>query len=484
MKRILALLLGLLLLLSVCSCSGAGGKGGSSDGAGNGEYVDPKLDFGGRDILIANQEARQKMHMLFVIDAEETDDTLNAAIWESNQRVQQKFNFTLKEDLFPQGTWEEMWTDHAVYLLRNFMSGDDVFDVVFYAPNQYPDLINNGYLYDLSDFEQLHLDQPWWDTQLNEDLTINDRLYMSSGPINLMAYDSMACLVFNKDIILANQLEMPYDIVREGKWTIDKLNELATECKNQGSDPHWWILTGQGGTSVYGIGMHRDFPSSFLTSAGISFLSEKDGEYDLAVGTTDDFYLALDKLKPLFTHCEQGGSAGGDCSGSANNIRAYFREGRAAFCMVSTIEAFGLRDSEIDFGFLPLPKLNEEQETYITDVMERTSFVCIPTASSDPENVASMLDALAYDRYKNVVPVYYDSYITYKGVRDEESLEMLEIMTEGRTMNPGIAYGLCLELVVQDISWNFPSDSIASLIASKESTVNDYIDEFIANNFN
>ena len=486
MKRNLFLLLALLVIFAICSCQSTAnvGSGGSGNGMSDGEYTYPSLNFNGDDIVVSNLERRGATHEHFVVSADETTDTLETAIYESNMRIEELFNFTLVEKKFPRGDWETMWIDQANDLIRNFNSGEDVYDFVFYAVNQYPDLIANGYILDLSDFEQLQLDQPWWDAQLNEDITINDRLYMTSGPINLMAYDNMACLIFNKSIIENNRLDSPYDMVRDGTWTLDALYGLATECVNLGTDEHYWILAGQGGTSTYGTGIHRDYPPYFLTSAGIRFVEETDGDYNLTVGSSDDFYLALDKITPFFTHCSSGGVGGGDASGGNNGRMQYFKEGRVAFCMISTIEAFDMRDTEIEFGFLPLPKLRVEQENYITSVEDHMSYLCIPTTSERPEDVASMLDALAYDRYKNVVPVYYDSYVTYKGVRDEDSLEMLEIMTEGRTVDIGVAYGWCYELITQKIGWNILSGNAASIIAGEEGPINERIDTFVKNYFN
>ncbi len=485
MKRTLPLLAAILVLAAVCGCNGSTGSNtdgtGSADGTGNeaqGEYVYPELDFKGETITVSTMEARGATHEYFTVDAENTDDTLDAAIYESNMRIQEKFNFTLHEDRFPRGNWDTMWIEQGDYLIRNFMSGDDVFDFIFYAVNQRPDLLTSGYLLDLSDYEELQLDQPWWDTKLNEDIAINDRLYMTTGSINLQAFDNMACLIFNKEILLANHVDSPYDMVRDGTWTLDALYTLASECKNLNTDPDWAIPSGQGGTSIFGVGMHRDYPPYFLTSAGIPFVTEANGNYDFSLGS-DDFYLALDTIQKLFTHCHKGGVGGGDASNSEYGRLNFFLEHRVAFCMISTIEAFDMRESEIDFGFLPLPKLREEQEEYITSVEDHISFLCIPAASDKPEEVTAMLDALAYDRYKNVVPVYYDSYVTYKGVRDEDSLEMLEIMTAGRTMDIGIAYGWCYELVTQKIGWNITSGTISSTIASDEGVINDEIDAFV-----
>ena len=487
MKRILAFLMALLMLsLVVCSCDG-GGKdkvtGEVGEGA-DGEYVYPNLDFKGENVVVSNLDPWEGSHTAFAVASDETTDTLDAAIWESNKRLEEKFNFTLVEDRFPQGSWETRWIEHANHLIRNFSSGDDVYDFVYYAVGQRPDLITNGYLLDLSEFEQMKMDQPWWDTQLNKDITINGRLYMASGSFNLMTYNSMPTLLFNKDLLINNQIELPYDLVREGKWTLDALYELASECVNQGTDPGWWIPAGKGGTSNYGTGIHRDFPPYFLTAAGIKFVTETDGDYEFTLGDSQEFYEVMDKILPFFTHCSNGGIGGGDASTSEYGCRKIFPEGRIAFMMTSVGDTFAvMRDAEVDYGVLPLPKMREEQENYITSVEDHMSYLCMPSTSKNPEDVASLLDALSYDRYMNVVPVYYDSFVTYKGLRDEDSIEMLQIMTAGRTVDIGMAYGMCYELVAQQIGWNITSGNASSLIAANEGVINDFIDEFIYNSF-
>ncbi len=477
MKRTLPFFAALLLLASVCSCNGGTNNGNASTDDENG-YRYPELDMKGETVTVANMERIGDYQMNFVVDAENTSEPLNAAVYESNMRIGEEFNFTLVEDLSPCGAWETRWLDMGNYIIKNLNAGDDVFDFIFYPVGQRQELITRGYLHDLSDFEELQLDKPWWDTNINENIIINDRLYMASGSLNLMAYDGMTGLIFNKDLLNDNGLDSPYDMVRDGTWTLDALYNLASEVKTLNQDSNYWVL--EGGTSVYGTGMHRDFPAHFFISSGIRFVTETNGDYNFSP-ESEDFYLALDKMQSLFTHCENGGVGGGDASSSSNSWMTLFENGRVGFAMIEVRHAFRLRDSDINYGFLPLPKLREEQENYITDTYEHLHFVAIPTTSGAPESVAVILDALAYDRYTNVVPVYYDSYITYKGVRDEDSLEMLEIMTATRTMDIGMVYGWCYELMVENISWNITDGTVSSMIATYEGEINETIDTFIEN---
>jgi hypothetical protein len=88
-----------------------------------------------------------------------------------------------------------------------------------------------------------------------------------------------------------------------------------------------------------------------------------------------------------------------------------------------------LRDSETDLGVLPLPKWNEDQESYI-QFMDSwcISPVVIPISASSPERSAFFAQALAEASREYVRPAYYDVCLTGKYIRDNESEEMLDII--------------------------------------------------------
>ena len=484
MKRILTLILASVLLLGiVCSCGGNTGNGGNGGGKDviqtDGDYKMPDVNMNGAEVKVLNPDEFAKMKIDFVVP-ESADDTLDIAIYESNMRAQEQFNFTLVEDEFAGTGWDTTYIDMANHFIKNVNSGDDVYDFIHFPVNQRMELMTNGYIMDLSELEGFQLDKPWWDANINDVININGRQYMVSGSISLMPYESMTCIFFNKDILNDNALDSPYEMVKDGSWTLDALIELGQGAMNLNSDSNWWVL--EGGTSVAGIGRHRDYPMFFLKSAGIDFVTEADGDYEFSL-ESDDFYAAVEKIQVLFKGCTSGGIGTGDASNTANHYLKLFSTNRCLFAMGELKAGVELRDSEVDFGLLPMPKLRAEQENYITTDIERLHFICIPSTSEDPENVAKILDAMAYDRYKNVVPVYYDSYVTYKGLRDEESLDMLEIMTETRTIDVGIAYGWCNELLTK-VSHEITGDGIASMIAAEKNSVNETIDDFVENYLN
>jgi len=89
-----------------------------------------------------------------------------------------------------------------------------------------------------------------------------------------------------------------------------------------------------------------------------------------------------------------------------------------------------LREMEDDYGVLPMPKYDENQRRYYHDAsLGNSPVAAIPISASEGGATASfILEAMSYESYDRVLPVFYDNYLTTKLVRDEESVEMLRII--------------------------------------------------------
>ena len=109
------------------------------------------------------------------------------------------------------------------------MSGEDEYDVMMLPVSEAPEphyrRVSPGILKSMPEFK---FDGEWWDQEIIGATTFDNRLgFGPSGAANLMAFDSMWCLFFNENMAENHQLDMPYDLVREGKWTIDEATKYA-----------------------------------------------------------------------------------------------------------------------------------------------------------------------------------------------------------------------------------------------------------------
>ena len=64
--------------------------------------------------------------------------------------------------------------------------------------------------------------------------------------------------------------------------------------------------------------------------------------------------------------------------------------------------------------------------------------------AADPERTGMVLESLAYESMKRVTPAYYDKTLIGKYFRDDESVEMLDIILKTRVFDLGWYYQLGL----------------------------------------
>ena len=83
------------------------------------------------------------------------------------------------------------------------------------------------------------------------------------------------------------------------------------------------------------------------------------------------------------------------------------------------------RDMKSDFVIIPTPKLDESQEDYFIRP-DTTKLMVIPSNAPDTERTSVIIEALSYEGYTYLRPLYYETMLKNKYLRDEESVEMLD----------------------------------------------------------
>lgn len=485
MKRIFPLLLAALLLASATACGndtpetiqeGSNNTVQDTTETGTSGYVAPELDMQGDELHILNFDYLFNMY-IYIDFEEQTGDSLNDLVYDRNRKAEEQFNCLVVEDKVAYTSWSTSFVELADMLINDVIAGTEAYDAAYMCVSQRMELITGNYLLDLNEIDTLQLDGNWWHNKLNDTLQIGDKQYIASGALNLMPYDVMTSIFFNKDMHTNYGLDDYYTLVREGKWTLDKLIEDCQAVATPNSDGKWTFK--EGGDGVYGIAIHTDFPAHFLYGSGIQYVTEENGKYMLNI-ESDRMYAAAERISDLFDATAgvavgQSGTNGSD----ADFYETLFGAGRSLFLMDELKGGISLRNSDVDFGLLPAPKYTEDQESYITDLTQRTMFFCIPVSNTHADKTGIVIDALTYASQQNIVPEFFDGYLAHKGLRDEDSYEMLQIMSEGMSMDVGVVYGWCMDLV-SSMNSNIVSRSpLASLIQSNKEAINTTIDEFI-----
>jgi len=274
-------------------------------------------------------------------------------------------------------------------------------------------------------------------------------------------------MFFNEDMLEDLGLDRPYQLVRDGKWTIDALRTYAKAGMNlNGDDSFAWNLEG---SSIYGLTSSYAFSHTLIISIGERYISsDKNGNMVFSL-ETDRFYDFVDKWTSF------SGSAGEFMSqnnGAKGHYEDIFKAGRALFMGAELKAAQKYRDLNATFGIVPTPKLDEAQKEYNSSISKAAPVMCVPITNPKPERAGIIMDALTYESFDEILPIFYDVTLSQKGLRNEESIEMLQIIRDSRFFDVGDAYGWTTTIQNNIRNTLDKGDSgVASLIAAEKPNI-------------
>jgi len=489
-KRIFSILLAAMLTAPMLfSCAGdtaeettadnaiAGGENAAVEAETEPSWQYPDKDFAGQDYRILNFDQLWDMYIHMDV-AEQTGEILNDAVYNRNRKVEEELNCKIVEKAMTNAG--NILTDLSDHAKNSIMAGSDEYEIMQLAVNQDISLVTSGYLMDLMSIEGFQLQETWWDQDIIDATTLNGKLYFASGAANLMAFDSMWCLFFNESMMADYDLEKPYDLVREGKWTIDKLIEYCAAVANLNEDASFtW---NKDGSCVWGISAHVNCPEKFYFASGIRATETLDDGSINYIMESDKFYSVIDKLATLLN-----GKTGMTLYASTTDFDAeaggyvYVFTTRRSMFMTGEIKAAQLmRDMEDTFGILPYPKYDEAQSEYQTTLVSQLMYLTVPTTNTNLDLTATVSEVMAHDSYTSVIPVYYSSVVEHKGLRNEDSIEMLEIMRANRDVDIAVVFSWNNAIREQVREKLFAGDNqVASIMASQKSVVESNIQKFV-----
>ena len=352
-------------------------------------------------------------------------DLKNDLIFERNEMVKEKLNIDMTI------SWEKYTSVNDKARMQS-QAGSQDYDV-FGGHRDSLKLTYQGFLYDLNDISTLDLDQEWWDQGWIDAITVNNSLYTLIGDVNISAQLFVSSLAFNKRLMDESNIAYPYDLVRQGKWTMDAYNELI---KGFGAD-----LNGDGKLTPENdlfalIGWSYESGYSNLYGANFVF-THRDTDGNLSVSFDNEKVLDLaarivDLYTQEFVYLNTG-------AGTTEHLRTYgtFADGRALFAdTVLTNYSLFFTDMKDDFGILPLPKYNEEQATYKSYLGYTIPMMFITNNAENPERTGTILEAFCTATYDHVTPQMYEVVTKLKNARDEDSSEMIDIIIRNKIIDP------------------------------------------------
>lgn len=424
------------------------------------------LDFGGAECRIFNFDSGSWNTQLLA--ETQTGEVLNDAIYNRNIKVEDTLNVRLTE--FRESEWNTAY-EAARRLLA---SGDDAYEIYFTNDRNALSLAQEGYIEPLSDMPYVDLDREYWSQTINEDISIHNKLYFSYGDFNLTGYEAVNVLLVNKQLAEEYSLPDHYDAVLDGSWTLDLLAENMKLVTND--------LDGNGTfdeNDQYGITSHnKQVLPCFWVASGLRTIekNENDEPY-FALPGNEKFADMYEKvLDIMYTDNVYFNSA--SLTNYADNT--VFKEGRALYNIVRVAFMTYYRDMDYDYAIIPYPKWDENQTEYYSR-FEGGAVSFTPKVAANKELAGAVMELMACESMKTVIPVYYDTVLKNKYARDERSIEMLDLIYENRICDLGDTFW---SNQIRDgvFAGKFAANDrdLQSTIATMEPTVNKVIEDTIA----
>ena len=474
MKKILCILLTLALLLPLAACSEKGGNAdepasqgsdgnASSDGTpGAAEeeedpmaklYEDlPTGDYGGFVFSFLNNISNFAYTLM---SAEElTGEGINDAIYNRNAKIEETLNIKIDEQLVG-------YSEVTTGMNAAIAAGDDTYSCFWNEAGFVSGFGINGSLLNVNEIASLNLAKPWWEGDAMKEIQVLDKLYYLVGDIHLMFKESFWMNGYNRSIIDQNQLENPYDLVKEGRWTLDAMkSEMEVAAQDLNGDG---VMDGE---DRFGVTCYSGCAHAFYMAADEVLITRNEEGIPVNVNPGDRFYSVVEKIvNTMFT--KEAFNTYVCMSGVTKNISQYqdewhgvFLSGHALFYLEPIGSLKKLRDMDDEFGIVPFPKYDEKQENHITYIATYAAMCGIPITNSDPERTGVILENLCAESYGDLREAYVDTTLNFKYIRDEESKEMLNlILSTGR-------FNLCDLLGVSAVK-----DAVANAMSSGNADV-------------
>ena len=389
-------------------------------------YIDdglPAADYNGYQVRILCDP----VYSYFIYADSETGVQINDMVYEANRTVEERFNVDLVH--VPHTEWM-----NSAEVQKPILAGDDAYDIAFIHDITAGNLSLENLFYNLYEVPHLNFEQPWWPKYSVESMTINGQMYLISNCISYSGFHATRTMFFNRDLIQKYDMESPYDLVMNDQWTLDKLIEMSKDVYED--------TNGNGAVDYTDIrGFAMTVPYCLFENFGNEAWG-KNADGTLYLNAYNDKSIALmDKLVGWLCVDNPAVFYSNTHSGRQNEDSSaiWFSQGNLLF----TYGAIGhqlpsLMNSDINYGILPMPKVDETQKDYISACCELPGV--IPITVSDIDRTGMIIEAMSAEAYRTVYPNYYEYALKGRYANDEESVKMIDIMFENRVLSYSYIY--------------------------------------------
>jgi ABC-type glycerol-3-phosphate transport system substrate-binding protein len=491
MKRFLTILMPLFIVVLFYACAEtSGGEAGTSTAAETTAAADtaepaielklPEKNYEGYEFKIMTKgETDVHWKSKEIFSEEITGDALKDAVYERNMWLSEKYGVRIIDigaaDPYTTGS-------------KSILAGADDYDMFcVHISYHTASFVSNKMLVDLYDVPHIDLSQPYYDQNSVKSLSVVNKLFCVTGDMLTMDNDATWVVLFNKTLADEYKFESKYggsfyDLVNDRKWTHDMLFETARAAASDLNGDGVMDETDQWGLESEGFNAY-----ALLVGSGITSFSKNADDYPYISLYSETAYEILDKAIRVMRDntvtmyvsdwTSKFTDVWTDCMDKT------FSDGRSLYNFAGLNRVTLFRSMNTDFGILPIPKYTEEQDKYCCAVsLWGSNCIAVPKTATDLDRTGLVIEAVSWKSKYTLTPAYYDITLKGKASRDEESLEMLDLIFAstsfdlGNMFDWGGMYSVPAALCESKSAENFAS-RVSSLEQAAISDLNKFIDK-------
>ncbi len=409
------------------------------------------------------------------IAGELTGETLDDAIFNANRAVEGRLNCKL--NYFNSGV---STSNTGAEVTKLVMADDTSYDLFHLVQWNSVKLATEGLYMNLFGAPYFDFDKPWWDRDYMDALTMgNDRVFMMVGDYAVDRTRCLGCVFYNKAMFedFYGNPDGLYQEVLDKTWTWERLQQISADVY---SDINNDGKTNLGDRLGFAINDYNNIDILYFGADVKISERDEDGNPYLVINNehTVDVY---DKLYKLVYETEGGYPYSGVYNYNADvEARNYFIEGNHMFQFGFFYTAEAMREMKDDYGIIPAPLFDASQEDYVSTTHDIMRMMAVPSNCTKFDAVCAVMEELAFEGYKNVLPEYYDLLLKYKYARDDASAAMIDLIRDGCTIDTANIFGFTVvnpRTTIQEKTADFASKYAAGEAAAIEK-IEDYIELF------
>ena len=364
-------------------------------------------------------------------ETEETGDIAQDALYYRQRDIEEKFHISWSNYEPEVVEGGDAGTHPVVEAVRkDVMAGSSAYDAGYGTPVAVcQPLFNNSTLADVSTYDGIDFSKKWWTATLLDTYHIAGATYFLNGAIVTSNYTDAHAVLYNKEVAANYNIGDLYGYVKDGTWTFDKMFEIASSK----------VPTNENGAGAYRYSEPNGLAILYANNYPLTRFNADSTPY-----FSDSYPIELsnlsDKFSVVFGDDAQTVNLKGELDQNssekfeekydgATSMGSMFVGGQILFYFDTTGGAADLREEEVEFGILPLPKGSESQENYISFAEPWSAFnVFVPKTTKDPAVTGVILEAMAALGLRYIKPAYYDNLLQGRSTYDKASKEMIDII--------------------------------------------------------